>query len=185
MRFRASDIAGCCIVDTEAHADERGLFARTWCMREFGGAGLPDRVVQCSVSRNTRAGTLRGLHFQRPPSREGKLVRCTRGAIVDVVVDLRPDSGTFLRHVKVELDETTCRGIFIPHGCAHGFQTLVDDSDVYYQMTDFYAPDLADGLRWDDTALGIDWPDPNPIINDRDRSYPDLDRGRLEALVWQ
>jgi dTDP-4-dehydrorhamnose 3,5-epimerase len=185
MKFSDSGIAGCRIVDIESHADERGLFARTWCAAEFENAGLPANVVQCSISRNSCAATTRGLHFQLPPSREGKLVRCTRGGIVDIVVDLRQNSATFLEHVMVELNEENCRGIYIPVGCAHGFQTLTDNSDVFYQMTDFHAPELSAGLRWNDPALGISWPDVNPIMNDRDRTYPDLDEDWLETLDWE
>jgi dTDP-4-dehydrorhamnose 3,5-epimerase len=184
MKFGDSDIAGCRIIDIDSHADERGMFARTWCAAEFEDAGLPANVVQCSISRNSRAGTTRGLHFQLPPSREGKLVRCSRGGIVDVVVDLRPNSATFLERVMVELTDENCRGIYIPFGCAHGFQTLTDDTDVYYQMTDFYAPELSAGLRWNDPALGVAWPRANVVMNDRDRSYPDLDEGWLRSLDW-
>lgn len=184
MRFSGTDIGGCFIVDIEPHSDERGLFARTWCASEFENAGLPANFVQCSVSRNRSATTTRGLHFQLPPSREGKLVRCTRGGIVDVAVDIRPNSATFLNHVMVELDEENCRAIYIPFGCAHGFQTLTDNADVMYQMTDTYAPELSAGLRWNDPALGISWPEANPIMNDRDRDYPDLDEGWLRSLDW-
>jgi dTDP-4-dehydrorhamnose 3,5-epimerase len=184
MRFIGTHIVGCSIIDIEPHRDGRGFFTRTWCQAEFTNAGLPPTFVQCSMSRNSLRGTLRGLHFQLPPSREGKLVRCTRGAILDVVVDIRPASESYLEHVSAELDAETCRAIFIPAGCAHGFQTLVDDTDVYYQMTDAFAPDLGQGLRWDDPALGIDWPVANPIMNDRDRNYADLDRPWLESLVW-
>jgi dTDP-4-dehydrorhamnose 3,5-epimerase len=184
MRFTPSSINGCFIVDIEPHKDSRGMFARTWCSKEFAHAGLPENVVQCSISRNAEKGTLRGLHFQLPPSNEAKLVRCTKGSISDVVVDIRSESDTFLRSFQTELSAENCRALFIPPGCAHGFQTLDDDSDVYYQMTDEYVPDLGAGLRWDDPAFGIDWPLPNPIMHDRDRNYSDLDRSLLRSLKW-
>jgi dTDP-4-dehydrorhamnose 3,5-epimerase len=184
MRFVPTDIPGCAIVEIEPHEDERGFFARTWCRDEFDGAGLPSRLVQCSVSRNRKRGTLRGMHFQLPPSFEGKLVRCTRGAIVDVVVDIRSMSPRYLDHVSVELSADNGRAIFIPPGCAHGFQTLEDGTDVFYQMTDVFTPDLCAGLRWNDPALAIDWPIDSPTINDRDRNYPDLDRGWIGGLSW-
>ncbi len=184
MRFEATSIPGCIRIEVEAHEDDRGLFARTWCAREFGEAGLPVELAQCSLSRNPRKGTLRGMHFQKPPSLEGKLVRATRGAVIDVIVDLRSGTDTFLSHVSVELSADNLTAVYIPPGCAHGFQTLADDTDLFYQMTDFYAPDLGDGLRWNDPALGIDWPLSDPVMNDRDREYPDLDRAALEALSW-
>ena len=124
------------------------------------------------------------MHFQKPPSTEGKLVRAVQGAVLDVIVDLRAGSDTFLKHVAVELSAVNLTAVYIPPGCAHGFQTLVDDTDVFYQMTDYYAPELGDGLRWNDPALGIDWPLPDPTMNDRDRTYPDLDRTAIEALSW-
>ena len=185
MRFVQTDIPGCAIVEIEPHEDERGGFARTWCQHEFDGAGLPSRLVQCSVSRNRKRGTMRGLHFQLPPSREGKLVRCTRGAIFDVVVDLRSASRRYLGHVSVDLTADNCRAIFIPPGCAHGFQTLQDDTDVFYQMTDVFAPDLSAGLRWNDPELAIEWPIDEAIMNGRDRDYPDLDRDWLGSLSWE
>ncbi|MDH5262943.1 MAG: dTDP-4-dehydrorhamnose 3,5-epimerase [Gammaproteobacteria bacterium] len=184
MRFVATEIPGCAMVEIEPHQDERGFFARTWCRNEFAGAGFSSQLVQCSVSRNRKRGTLRGMHFQLPPSCEGKLVRCTRGAIVDVVVDLRSTSPCYLDHVSVELTADNGRAVFIPPGCAHGFQTLEDNSDVFYQMTDVFAPELAAGLRWNDPALAIDWPVDSPIMNQRDRNYPDLDRDWLGGLSW-
>ncbi len=184
MKFIETDIPGCTIVEIDPHEDERGFFARTWCRQEFGEAGLPSRNVQCSISRNRGRGTMRGLHFQLPPSGEGKLVRCTRGALFDVIVDIRSTSPRFLEHLSVELTADNCRAIYIPPGCAHGFQTLEGDTDVFYQMTDVFAPDLGAGLRWDDPELAIDWPIGKPIMNERDRTYPDLDRDWLGGLSW-
>ena len=184
MRFVQTDIPGCTIVEIEPHEDERGFFARTWCRDEFDDAGLPSRLVQSSMSRNGKRGTTRGLHFQLPPSREGKLVRCTSGAIFDVVVDVRSASRSYLGHVSVELTAENCRAIYIPPGCAHGFQTLEEDTDVFYQMTDVFAPDLCAGLRWNDPELAIDWPIDKAIMNDRDSDYADLDRNWLGSLSW-
>lgn len=184
MRFVQTEIPDCALVEIEPHEDERGEFARTWCEHEFERAGLPSRLVQCSMSRNYKRGTLRGLHFQLPPSQEGKLVRCTRGAIMDIVVDVRSTSPRYLGHVSVELTADNCRAIFIPPGCAHGFQTLEDETDVFYQMTDVFAPELSAGLRWNDPVLGINWPIDTPIMNNRDRDYPDLDRNWLDSLSW-
>jgi dTDP-4-dehydrorhamnose 3,5-epimerase len=183
VRFTPSAVSGVVIVDVEPRADERGAFSRTWCADEFEAAGLPGRLAQTSVSVTARRGTLRGLHFQRPPSREGKLVRCTRGRIHDVVVDLRPDSPTFLRHVALELDDRAHRAVYVPPGCAHGFQTLVDDAEVLYAMTDRHAPELADGVRWDDPAFAIRWPERPTLIHPRDAAYPDFDAGRAWAAA--
>ena len=184
MLFAATELSDCVIIDVETHVDKRGFFARTFCVEEFREAELPVEFVQCSLSRNVSRGTLRGLHFQRPPSQEGKLVRCTRGAVYDVIVDLRADSNSYLRHVGVELSEENCRAVYIPPGCAHGFQTLFPDSDVFYQMTDVYAPELGAGLRWNDPALSIEWPIENPVMNRRDQDYPELDDEWLRSLKW-
>lgn len=174
MRFTPSALPDVVIVDVEGHVDTRGVFARTFCEEEFAAAGLPTRFVQSSVSFNTRRGTLRGLHFQAPPRPEGKVVRCTRGAIHDVAVDLRPSSATFLRWIGVELTADNRRALYIPPGCAHGFQTLTDDSEVLYLMTEFYAPEMARGVRWDDPMFGVKWPIADPTLSERDASYPDF-----------
>lgn len=181
MRFTALGIHGAVLVTMERHPDERGFFARTFCMLEFGAAGLPTEVVQSSVSFNARRGTVRGMHFQWPPSREAKLVRCVRGRLFDVLLDLRPDSPTYLQHVSVQLDDENRDAVFIPHGIAHGFQTLADDTEIAYQMTDAYAPELAAGVRWNDPAFAIEWPtDSGVVISDRDAQYPDFDRNAFE-----
>lgn len=172
MQFRPLSIAGAMVVDVERREDPRGFFARSFCCDEFAAHGLPPVFVQCNISWNARRGTLRGMHFQRAPSREGKLVRCTAGAILDVVVDLRPDSPTYRRWEGVELTAANRRALYIPPGLAHGFQTLVDDTEVFYQMTDMFAPDLADGVRWNDPAFGIEWPVADPILSERDAAYP-------------
>ena len=161
-------------MDLERHADERGFFARTWCRHEFEEHGLDPAVVQCNLSHNPRRGTLRGLHWQTPPHAEVKLVRCSRGAIWDVMVDLRPDSATYTRHFGAELTEENGRALYIPEGFAHGFVTLVDDSDVVYQMSALYEPSAGRGARWNDPAFGIAWPVREPILHPRDASYPDF-----------
>ena len=176
MRFRETPLAGAFVVELEPHQDVRGQFARTWCANEFAAHGLPTEHVQSSISRNVRRGTVRGMHMQLAPSREGKLVRCTRGAIYDVAVDLRPGSSTYLQHFGVQLDAERLNALYIPPQMLHGFQTLTDDSDVTYQMTDVYAPDLGFGARWDDPAFGITWPNRSDcVILPRDASYPDFD----------
>lgn len=176
MQFTPTALQGVFLLDLDALADPRGLFARTWCQQEFAAHGLPGLPVQTSLSLSTRRGTLRGLHFQRPPSQEGKLVRCVRGALLDVLVDLRPLSGAFLRAVTVELTADNRRAVWVPPGVAHGFQTLMDDTEVHYQMTDEHQPALSEGIRWDDPALDIPWPLlPPSILSSRDRCYPDLE----------
>ena len=174
MRFTRSQLPGTVIVDVEGHVDDRGLFGRTFCETEFEAAGLPTRFVQSSVSYNTRRGTLRGLHYQAVPKAEGKLVRCTHGAIHDVVVDLRPSSAGFLRWMSVELTAKNYRALYVPPGCAHGFQTLADGSEVLYLMTEFYAPELARGVRWNDPIFGVEWPIVAPTLSERDATYPDF-----------
>ena len=174
MIFTPTRLAGAFIIDLEARHDERGFFARVWCAREYAEHGLETRLVQASVSFTERRGMLRGMHYQVPPHEEVKVVRCTRGAIYDVIVDVRPESPTYLQHVGVELTAANHRQLYIPKGFAHGFQTLEDGCEVSYQMSEFYAPDAQRGMRWNDPSLGITWPVANPIVNDRDRGYPDL-----------
>lgn len=175
MIFRPAPIPGAYVVEIERKADERGFFARTWCRDEFERAGIAFDAVQASLSHNRHAGTLRGLHFTRPPAREGKLVRCERGAVFDVIVDLRPGSPAYLRHFSMVLDHEARNALYVPPGVAHGFQTLADRSDVLYMMSEAYRADLADGVRFDDPAFGIAWPHPVSAIVERDRSYPDFD----------
>jgi dTDP-4-dehydrorhamnose 3,5-epimerase len=175
--FEATPIPGAFVIGQERREDERGFFARVWCEREFAGAGIEAAMVQSSLSHNRLAGTLRGMHFSRAPAHEGKLVRCTRGRIFDVILDLRTGSSSYLRHFSVELDEARGLALYVPPGVAHGFQTLEDDSDVLYMMTEAYRPDLADGVRYDDHAFGIRWPQPVSLIAERDRQYPDYRPG--------
>ena len=182
MQFEPLQIPGAALVSIERKPDSRGFFARTFCVDEFGAHGLPTAAVQASISYNERRGTVRGLHFQWPPSREGKLVRCIRGGVLDVLLDLRPDSPAYLQHRAIRLDENNRTAVFIPHGVAHGFQTLVDRTEVLYQMTDVFVPELGTGLRWNDPAFGIEWPQlEDVIISERDAACEDFDRERFEA----
>ena len=182
MRFETLGLSGAALVRMEPHADVRGFFARSVCVEEFRAQGLPGDFVQSSISWNRRRGTVRGMHFQWPPSREGKLIRCLRGAIHDVLLDLRPGEPTYLKHRAVVLDQDNRDAVFIPAGVAHGFQTLADDCEILYQMTEFHAPALAAGVRWNDPAFSIQWPlGKDLVIAERDAAYPDFDRQGFEA----
>jgi dTDP-4-dehydrorhamnose 3,5-epimerase len=172
VKFTESEIAGVWFVDLEPIADERGFFARTYCADEFVAHGLDPTIAQCNVSLTKRAGTIRGLHHQVAPAAETKLVRCVRGAIHDVVVDLRESSPTYRRHVAVELSAANRRALYVPVDFAHGFQTLLDDTEVEYQMGAPYTPGTDRGLRYDDPALAIAWPLPVTDVSDRDRTWP-------------
>ena len=174
MIFRETRLKGAYIVDIERREDERGFFARTWCQREFEAHGLNPRLAQCSISFNAKKGTLRGMHYQVKPFEEAKLVRCTRGSLCDIIVDLRWDSPTFKDHLGVTLTSDNRAMFYIPEGFAHGFLTLEDETEVQYQISEFYAPDHARGFRWNDPAFGIVWPSDIMVISDRDRNYPDF-----------
>jgi dTDP-4-dehydrorhamnose 3,5-epimerase len=173
MRFIETELKGAFIVEPELIRDERGFFARTWCKKEFEQQGLLVDLVQCNISFNRREGTLRGMHFQAAPFEEARLVRCTRGAIYDVIIDLRPDCPTYKRWVSVELTAENRKMLFIPEGFGHGFITLTDNSEVFYQMSAFYAPECARGIRWNDPAFDIDWPAEVKVISEKDMQYPD------------
>jgi dTDP-4-dehydrorhamnose 3,5-epimerase len=173
MRFTETKVAGAYLIEPEPIADERGFFARTFCREEFAANGLNPDLVQANVSWNHRKGTLRGMHYQDAPHQEAKLVRCTRGAIFDVALDLRPDSPTYLAWFGAELSDGNRHLLYVPEGCAHGFLTLTDATEVAYQMSAPYAAAAARGVRWDDPAFGIRWPGEVVVINERDRSYPD------------
>jgi len=173
MRFLEIRLAGAYVIEIEPHDDSRGFFARTFCRDEMTAAGLPGEFMQASVSYNTRRGTLRGMHFQAAPHEEPKLVRCTRGAIHDVIIDLRPASPTHREWFAIELTAYNWRTLYVPPGFAHGFQTLVDDTEILYQMAEPYVAELARGVRWNDPAFGIEWPFPEPILSERDAGYPD------------
>ncbi len=174
MIFHPLEIPGAFLLEPERKEDRRGFFARTYCRRELEERGLNPTIVQCNVSVNWKAGTVRGMHFQVAPYAEIKLVRCTRGAIYDVILDLRPDSPQYQQHVNVELDAHNRLSLYIPAGVAHGFQTLEDETEVFYQMSEFYTPDHARGVRWNDPAFHISWPRPISEIAERDLSFPDF-----------
>jgi dTDP-4-dehydrorhamnose 3,5-epimerase len=171
MRFTATKLAGAYIIEPQLHQDNRGLFARTFCAGEFRDQGLVASFVQCNTSWNAKKGTVRGLHYQLAPSSEVKLVRCTAGSLWDVIVDLRPGSPTYLQHVAVELTAQNRLAFYIPELFAHGFQALEDATEVLYQMSEFYTPKLARGLRYDDPKVGIQWPLPITSISDQDLSW--------------
>ncbi|MGN6552548.1 MAG: dTDP-4-dehydrorhamnose 3,5-epimerase [Verrucomicrobiota bacterium] len=171
MTFHETHLKGAFVIELERHVDDRGFFARSWCQREFSNHGLNARLSQCNISFNQKRGTLRGMHFQKPPHAEAKLVRCTMGAIYDAIIDLRPDSATFKKHFGTELTAENRRMLYVPEGFAHGFQTLMDASEVFYQMSEFFDAAAGSGVRWDDPTFGIEWPVADPILNGRDRSY--------------
>ena len=171
MRFTELALAGAFIVAPERREDSRGWFARMFCRDEFAAHGLMAEFLQCSASFNVRRGTLRGMHFQRAPCEETKLVRCSRGAVLDVLLDLRPDSGTYRQWQAIELTQDNGLEVYIPGGVAHGFQTLTDETELFYQMTQRHCAAFAAGVRWDDPAFAIDWPIKPPILSDRDASY--------------
>jgi dTDP-4-dehydrorhamnose 3,5-epimerase len=173
--FAETDLRGAYVIDVEPRVDERGFFARAWCRDEFEEYGLETEIAQCNLAYNHYAGTLRGMHFQSHPHAEVKLVRCTRGAVYDVIIDLRPDSPTFMRWIGVELSAENRRMLYVPEGFAHGYQTLVDGSETFYQVSRAYVPDAGGGVRWDDPAFGIDWPPVDRrIISPKDQAWPDF-----------
>ena len=174
MIFHETRVAGVFEVHLEQKTDDRGFFARAWCQREFESRGLNPNVVQCNISFNRHKGTLRGMHYQTEPHTEAKLVRCTRGAVYDVALDLRAQSPTYRQWVAAELTSEKRNMMYIPEGCAHGFLTLAGDTEVSYQMSNFYTPDAGRGVRWNDPVFQIDWPAPIEVISARDRSYPDF-----------
>ena len=175
MIFQETKIAGLFEIRLDQKLDDRGFFARSWCQKEFEDHGLNSELVQCSISFSTRKGTLRGMHYQVAPYAETKLVRCTRGAVHDVVVDLRSDSPTFKQWVAIVLTADTRNTVYVPQGCAHGFLTLQHETEVSYQMSGFYNAESCRGVRWDDPAFGIAWPDAVEVISERDRTYPNFE----------
>jgi len=172
--FRETKLPGAFVIELQKHEDERGFFARSWCRREFEAHGLDPRMAQCNLSFNKVKGTLRGMHYQAAPCAEAKLVRCTRGAIYDVIIDLRRESVTYKQHVSEVLSSNNYKALFVPEGFAHGFQTLEDNSEVFYQMSAFYSPEHQRGLRYNDAAFRINWPVDATVISDRDRNYEDF-----------
>lgn len=183
MNFLRGPMDGVWLIETAVTEDERGHFGRIFCEREFREHGLPTRFVQSSLSYNRTKGTTRGLHFQWPPSQEGKAVRCVRGAVYDVIVDLRPGSPTFARSHGAVLSAALCNGVYFPPGFAHGFQSLEDDTEVLYEMTDYFEPGLAHGYPIDDPAFDVTWPDVPSVISDRDRLLSRFDAER-HCAAW-
>lgn len=175
MLFTEIELAGAFVVELERREDDRGFFARAWCEDEFAAQGLDTRVSQCNLSFNERQGTLRGMHYQVAPHAEVKVVRCTQGAVYDVIVDLRPGSPTYRRWTAVELSAENRRLLYVPEGFAHGYQTLEDATETFYQVSVPYTPEAERGVRWDDPAFSIEWPDvPQRVISEKDRNWPDF-----------
>ena len=175
MIFNTTDLKDATLIELKPFGDERGIFARTYCEKEFAEAGLPTRYVQQNMSTSAAKGTVRGMHFQRAPDREGKLIRCVRGAILDVIIDLRPESPTYLKHQGFELSEGNKHQLYAPPGFAHGFQTLTDDVEVTYLVTSAYAPAAEGGVRYDDPLFAIQWPVAVATISEKDASWPLVD----------
>jgi dTDP-4-dehydrorhamnose 3,5-epimerase len=174
MQFYETKLKGAFIIEPEIIQDDRGFFARSWCKKEVDNYGINSDLVQCNISFNNKKGTLRGMHYQTFPHGEAKLIRCTAGSIYDVIIDLRPDSETYKQWFGTELSQENHKMIFVPEDCAHGFLTLRDNTEVFYQMSEFYHAEYAIGVRWDDPVFSIDWPDEVQVISDRDRDYPDF-----------
>src|SRR5436190_23064539 len=187
MRFIETELKGAYIIELERREDERGFFARSFCQKEFAQHGLKPVIAQGNLASNRRKGTLRGMHFQYPPAAETKLVRCTRGAILDIIVDLRPESPTYLQHIEVELNEDNHRALYVPERFAHGYQVLVDKTETSYQVGEFYSPPNERALRYDDPALKLKWPLPVTVVSDKDKVAPLLetwaDRLKREMTV--
>ncbi len=179
MIFTETKLNGAFVIEPERLEDERGFFARTWCQREFAAHGLSPKWVQCNISFNRKKGTLRGMHYQAVPYEEVKLIRCTMGAIYDVIIDLRSESPTFKQHIAVVLTARNRKMVYVPEGFAHGFLTLRDNTEVFYQMSEFYVAECARGVRWNDPVFGIQWPTDVRVISDRDRNHPDFIEGAL------
>ncbi len=175
MNLKETILPGVYLIEPRRHSDERGFFARTFCSRELGELGLETTIAQSSISFNPTRGTLRGMHYQAPPHGETKIIRCTMGAIWDCLIDLRPDSPTYKQWVAERLTAENRKLFYVPEGIAHGFLTLEPDSEVFYEISSFFVPDAARGVRWDDPAFGIDWPSPPRLMSDRDRDYGDFD----------
>lgn len=176
MIFTETKLKGAFIIDLDRREDVRGFFARTFCQQEFKVHGLKPLIAQTNVARNRKKGTIRGMHFQYPPAAETKLVRCTRGAMLDIIVDLRPESDTYLQHVAVELNEDNQRALYVPERFAHGYQSLQDDTDTVYQMGEIYTPGAEGGLMYNDFRLGLEWPLSVTIVSERDKAFPPFDQ---------
>jgi dTDP-4-dehydrorhamnose 3,5-epimerase len=180
MIFTKTNLEGVFVIELQKLQDERGFFARSFCQREFQEHGLNPNLAQCNISYNKKKGTLRGMHFQAAPFQEAKLVRCTQGAIHDVIIDIRPDSPTYTEYIAVNLDADKQNALYVPEGFAHGFLTLEPETYVFYQMSEFYAPGYARGFRWNDPIFNIEWPAEINMISERDASYPDYSTDLLK-----
>lgn len=179
MIFKKTKLKDAVIIELEKNEDTRGFFARSWCEKEFADNGINSVIKQCNISYNSKKGTLRGMHYQVPPHEEEKLVRCIKGEIYDVIIDLRPQSPTYLKHLGITLNEENRKMLFIPKGFAHGFQTMCDDTEVFYHMSAFYEPVAQRGIRWDDANFAIQWPNvENRIISEKDKQYSDFQHSR-------
>jgi len=176
MIFRETKLAGVYVIEVEPIRDERGFFGRAFCAQEFAAHGLKGDFVQCNISYNHKSGTLRGMHYQLAPHAESKLIRCTAGAVYDVLIDVRPASPTHAMWIATELTAQNRRMLFVPEGVAHGFQTLADESELFYQMSAYHHPESARGVRWDDPAFRIEWPSAQRLISARDQAWPDYQR---------
>ncbi|MBD2113509.1 MULTISPECIES: dTDP-4-dehydrorhamnose 3,5-epimerase [Cyanophyceae] len=172
MIFEATNLKDAFVIDLEIRSDDRGGFARTFCAKEFEEHGLKPMVAQCNMSFNYKKGTLRGMHYQLAPAAETKLVRCTRGAIYDVIIDIRPDSPTYMQHFGIELTADNRKALYVPELFAHGYQALTDDAEVIYQVGEFYSPGYEQGIRYDDPTFGIKWPIPVTVISEKDGQWP-------------
>ena len=181
MIFTETKLRGAFVIDIERREDSRGFFARIFCQHEFAALGLKPVIAQANVAYNRKKGTLRGMHFQFPPAAETKLVRCTRGAILDIIVDLRPEGPTYLQHIAVELTEENCRALFVPERFAHGYQVLRDDTETSYQVGEFYTPGSEGGLLYNDPRLGLEWPLPVSVISDKDQVWKRLEEQEEEV----
>ena len=180
MIFTETKLKGAFIIDLERREDTRGFFARAFCQKEFAAHGLKTIIAQANLASNLKRGTIRGMHFQHPPAAETKLVRCTRGSILDIIVDLRPESDTYLEHVAVELNEDNQRALYVPERFAHGYQALRDNTDTSYQVGEFYTPDTEGGLMYNDPRLGLRWPLSVAVISEKDQKFPLLDHIEIE-----
>ena len=174
MKFIETPLAGCYVVELEKRGDDRGFFARAWCQNEFADLGLPESFVQVNMSASSEAGTLRGFHWQVEPHAEAKYVRCVKGSIFDVAIDVRPDSPTYTQWFGVELSASNRSALFVPAGFAHGYQTLGPDTELLYQSSAFYAPEAERGARWDDPLFGVEWPIATPTLSEKDQSWPNF-----------
>jgi dTDP-4-dehydrorhamnose 3,5-epimerase len=174
VKFTETSLEGAYIIEIDPIEDDRGFFARTWCHHEFEEQGLNTKIAQCSTSFNSRKGTLRGMHYQDKPFQETKVVRCIMGAVYDVIVDLRVESPTYLKWISIELTAINRKMVYIPVGFAHGFQSLEDNTEVFYQISEFFKPELSRGIRWNDQAFGFTWPIQQCIMSERDKNFPDF-----------